>query len=142
MDGGVIMSSMDAKEEVSNAIQEVNKIYKHCDDKSIKDLNTLRNELNEAIKNNKRLKIKFNDEDNKTFYIIPYKLIEDNFKIYNYLVGYFIESSNVSSIYNQCNCRCISTWSSNSEFLHCLNQRSFCIMSWWLRKMLLWFEFC
>lgn len=42
---------MDAKEEVSNAIQEVNKIYKHCDDKSIKDLNTLRNELNEAIKN-------------------------------------------------------------------------------------------
>ncbi|MDD6468407.1 MAG: hypothetical protein PUF99_00680 [Bacilli bacterium] len=58
------------------------------------------NKINEAIKNNKRLKIKFNDEDNKTFYIIPYKLIEDNFKIYNYLIGYFIESSDVSSIYN------------------------------------------
>lgn len=42
---------MDAKEEVSSAIQEVNKIYKHCDDKSIKNLNTLRNELNEAIRN-------------------------------------------------------------------------------------------
>lgn len=58
------------------------------------------NKINEAIKNNKRLKIKFNDEDNKTFYIIPYKLIEDNYKIYNYLVGYFIESSDVSSIHN------------------------------------------
>lgn len=42
---------MDAKEDVSSAIGEINKIYEHLDNDSIKNLNNTRNKLNDSIKN-------------------------------------------------------------------------------------------
>ena len=49
----------------------------------------------------------------------------------------FIFLRNVSSIYNQCNCRCISTWASDSQLLQSLYKRRLCVVSRRLCKMLL-----
>jgi len=42
---------MEAKQDVSSTIQEINKIYEHIDNDSIKTLNNMRNRLNDSIKN-------------------------------------------------------------------------------------------
>lgn len=41
---------LDAKEQVSSAIQEINTAYKNVDTSTIKDLNNIRNKLNTSIK--------------------------------------------------------------------------------------------
>ena len=43
---------LNAKEEASHTIQEINKIYENVDNNSIKQLNNIRNTLNTSIKNN------------------------------------------------------------------------------------------
>lgn len=42
---------LDAKDKVSNAIQEINKTYKNIDVNSVSNLNNIRNSLNSSIKN-------------------------------------------------------------------------------------------
>ncbi len=54
---------LDAKEQVSSAIQEINTAYKNVGTDTIKDLNNARNKLNTSIKSTSSI---INEESNKT----------------------------------------------------------------------------